>query len=110
LIDHRLREALTAVAPANDQDAGGGLDSLIRHEYTCITRSRSMTASCLSAPLASSRRAPLRRRAGIAPGGVLAIASAATVLFLALVVAPEQPQAQAEICERHNGAAACRIW
>jgi hypothetical protein len=41
---------------------------------------------------------------------VLAIASAATVLFLALVIAPEQPQAQAEICERHNGAAACRIW
>lgn len=73
-----------------------------------------MTASCLSAPLASSRRLPVRlpgrRRSGVAPSGVLAIASAATVLFLALVIAPEQPQAQAEICERHNGAAACRIW
>ena len=69
-----------------------------------------MTASCLSAPLASSRRLAVRRRSGVAPSGVLAIASAATVLFLALVIAPEQPQAQAEICERHNGAAACRIW
>ncbi len=33
-------------------------------------------------------------------------------LFLALaaLLAPEQPRAQAEICERHNGAAACRVW
>jgi hypothetical protein len=28
----------------------------------------------------------------------------------AALLAPEQPRAQAEICERHNGAAACRIW
>lgn len=31
-------------------------------------------------------------------------------LLLAALLAPEQPRAQAEICERHNGAAACRVW
>ena len=37
----------------------------------------------------------------------------AVVLGLVLgaaLLAPEQPRAQAEICERHNGVAACRIW
>jgi hypothetical protein len=28
----------------------------------------------------------------------------------ALLLVPEQPQAQADICQRHNGAAACRVW
>jgi hypothetical protein len=27
-----------------------------------------------------------------------------------LLLAPEQPQAQADICQRHNGATACRVW
>ena len=31
-------------------------------------------------------------------------------LLAALLLAPEQPQAQADICQRHNGAAACRVW
>jgi hypothetical protein len=33
----------------------------------------------------------------------------ALLLGLALFT-PEQPSAQAEICERHNGVAACRVW
>ncbi|MFZ9280007.1 MAG: hypothetical protein ACO28M_01380 [Vulcanococcus sp.] len=52
----------------------------------------------------------MHRKSALTPGALLGMACAATALFLALVIAPEQPQAQAEICERHNGAAACRIW
>ncbi|MFZ9147506.1 MAG: hypothetical protein ACO3B2_03005 [Vulcanococcus sp.] len=55
-------------------------------------------------------RLPVHRKSALTPGALLGMACAATALFLALVIAPEQPQAQAEICERHNGAAACRIW
>ena len=32
------------------------------------------------------------------------------LLLLALVVAPEGPQVQEAICQRHNGAEACRVW
>lgn len=35
---------------------------------------------------------------------------AAALLLLALVVAPERPQVQEAICQRHNGAEACRVW
>lgn len=35
---------------------------------------------------------------------------AGMLLLLALVVAPEGPQAQEAICQRHNGAEACRVW
>jgi hypothetical protein len=37
---------------------------------------------------------------------VLAVA----LLIAAIVLAPETPQEQAEICQRHNSAAACRVW
>jgi hypothetical protein len=33
-----------------------------------------------------------------------------SLVLAAALVAPEQPRAQAEICERHNGPAACRVW
>ena len=74
-----------------------------------------MTASCLSTPRLVSAGAaalPLRlrlratRRHGCA-GGLLLVAA---LLLLAVLMAPEQPMAQASICERHNGAAACRVW
>jgi hypothetical protein len=32
------------------------------------------------------------------------------LLLLAALLAPEQPRTQAEICQRHNGLAACRVW
>ncbi|MFM1811944.1 MAG: hypothetical protein RLZZ336_882 [Cyanobacteriota bacterium] len=33
------------------------------------------------------------------------------VLFgAAVLVAPEHPQDQAAICQRHNGVDACRVW
>jgi len=79
-----------------------------------------MTASCLSTPclapagfvpLASGRlsarlRAARRGTRGCA-GGLLAVVA---LLLAAALLAPEQPLAQASICERHNGAAACRVW
>jgi len=55
--------------------------------------------------------APRRRRrspalAGVRGGSVVAMA----LLLLAALLAPEQPRTQAEICQRHNGLAACRVW
>lgn len=35
---------------------------------------------------------------------------AAVLCLMAVLVAPEQPQDQEAICQRHNGAAACRVW
>jgi hypothetical protein len=32
------------------------------------------------------------------------------LLTAALWIAPEAPQDQAAICQRHNGVAACRVW
>jgi hypothetical protein len=60
---------------------------------------------------------PLERpRRSLRPAAI-AVESCASVLGMALVlmmvaalVAPEQPLQQGAICERHNGAAACRIW
>jgi hypothetical protein len=35
---------------------------------------------------------------------------AAVLCLMAVLVAPEQPHDQEAICQRHNGAAACRVW
>jgi hypothetical protein len=43
------------------------------------------------------------------PGLVTALAVGALVMLAALL-APEQPQDQAAICQRHNGSVACRVW
>ena len=69
-----------------------------------------MTATCFSTPLpvASSLARPIVRPR-VRPRQLLLPAVVALVLDAALV-APEQPRAQAEICERHNGPAACRVW
>ena len=79
-----------------------------------------MTASCFSTPLPVSHalpvahslqrpslRVPVRSRVRVR--GLLLPAVLGLVLGAALL-APEQPRAQAEICQRHNGVAACRIW
>ncbi|MFN9870726.1 MAG: hypothetical protein ACK55E_04715 [Cyanobacteriota bacterium] len=34
----------------------------------------------------------------------------AALLLMAVLVAPERPADQEAICQRHNGAAACRVW
>ena len=61
-----------------------------------------MAASCFSTPL-SVAGPRLRLRSLLLPA-VLGLVLAASLL------APEQPEAQAEICQRHNGVAACRVW
>jgi hypothetical protein len=74
-----------------------------------------MTASCLSTPFASS--APFVQRADIrasVPAKIrrvpLTLALVSGLVLAAVLLAPEQPMAQAEICQRYNGAAACRVW
>ena len=44
----------------------------------------------------------------VARGGGLAVIAA--ILLGVALLAPEQPVAQADICQRHNGLAACRVW
>lgn len=72
-----------------------------------------MTASCLSTPLAAAARPMPERRcrdlAGISRGLSWPLAVALLLLGAALL-APEQPAAQADICQRHYGIAACRVW
>ncbi|WP_424174558.1 hypothetical protein [Vulcanococcus sp.] len=53
---------------------------------------------------------PRQRSQVGAPRRLIGLTALALTLFSALLLAPDQPQAQAEICQRHNGAAACRIW
>jgi len=42
--------------------------------------------------------------------GLVPALVAGLLLALALGMAPEAPQDQAAICQRHNGVAACRVW
>lgn len=83
-----------------------------------------MTASCFSTPLTGALTGPRAGRVrpvlaahpsraarGLASAQSLrGLALVGLFLVLAALLAPEQPRAQAEICERHNGAAACRVW
>jgi len=69
-----------------------------------------MTASCLSTPLALDRPfGGLGSRPRIR-GHQLVLPAVFSLVMAAALLAPEQPRAQADICERHNGVAACRIW
>lgn len=72
-----------------------------------------MAASCFSTPrlLPASLGRPGRVRAWSLPRalGALPLLVGALVLTAALV-APEQPEQLAAVCERHNGPAACRVW
>jgi hypothetical protein len=40
----------------------------------------------------------------------LPLVLAAFLVIVALVVAPERPEAQEAICQRHAGVEACRVW
>lgn len=65
-----------------------------------------------SIPLRPRQSKPVRALVG--PSGWEPVLGPALVvglwLFAAAVVAPEQPQNQAAICQRHNGPEACRVW
>ena len=43
-------------------------------------------------------------------GGWSPLVLVAVLLVTAFALAPETPQDQAAICQRHNGPAACRVW
>ncbi len=43
-------------------------------------------------------------------GGWSPLVLVAALLVMAFALAPEAPQDQAAICQRHNGPAACRVW
>jgi hypothetical protein len=58
--------------------------------------------------IAGSRAGRHRPLVPVLSAGPLALA--AVLVLTAALVAPEQPQDQAAICQRHNGPAACRVW
>ncbi|MEX1317938.1 MAG: serine protease inhibitor [Synechococcaceae cyanobacterium] len=44
------------------------------------------------------------------PLGLHILLAVGLLVLVAAALAPEHPQHQAAICQRHNGAAACRVW
>lgn len=65
---------------------------------------RGAWAGCLQRQAVPPSRAQGGRR-GWAPALLVA-----ALLATAFALAPETPQDQAAICQRHNGPAACRVW
>jgi hypothetical protein len=53
---------------------------------------------------------PRRRHTAAAVPMGRPLGLAAVLVLLALVLAPEHPGDQEAICQRHNSAAACRVW
>ena len=119
------REAAASESCAEDAELGSGrkgltaLDKRFGHEYKRIIRDSVVTDSCLF--LVSSQASMLPRPAAVrrthAAGrqetvllrGVLAAAAAALVSG-AFLLAPEQPEQQASICQQHHSVDACRVW
>lgn len=61
------------------------------------------------------RREPIRRARAVDPQdlGLLRAVMAAAVAALvsgAFLLAPEQPEQQASICQQHHSVDACRVW
>ena len=91
--------------------AGPGLRQGVRcgsvHPRVRSSRLPSTPLSSASfAAVSSSGQGRIRRQhRGVAP-----VAAVCLLLAVALWMAPEAPQDQAAICQRHNGVAACRVW
>lgn len=61
------------------------------------------------------RREPIRRARAVDPqdtGLLRAVmaAAAAALVSGAFLLAPEQPEQQASICQQHHSVDACRVW
>lgn len=88
-----------------------------------------MVASCLSTshpipiPEAARRRRRVcshqrvrrhqrlgHQRSSPSPALTLALVLAPTLVAVAVMAAPEQPQTLEAICLRHHGVEACRVW
>jgi hypothetical protein len=80
------------------------------HPLTSVHRFAASTPPLSTAPFMRPSPWPDQPRpAAPLPVGV-PLALAAVLLSLAVLVAPERPADQEAICQRHNGAAACRVW
>ncbi|MCP9886919.1 serine protease inhibitor [Cyanobium sp. ATX 6A2] len=44
------------------------------------------------------------------PLGLPILLAVGLLVLMAATLAPERPQDQAAICQRHNGPVACRVW
>jgi len=66
------------------------------HPACCSMATPPLSTPPVFSPLPSTAGAPL--------------ALAGVLILMAVLVAPEQPQDQEAICQRHNGVAACRVW
>jgi len=72
-----------------------------------------MTGSCLTLVSARAIRpiiAPRRRSLRLPLSSLSSTLVAAACMTGAFLLAPEQPEQQASICERHQSVAACRVW
>jgi len=69
-----------------------------------------MTGSCLTLVPTSSIIAPRRRALRLSLSTTSAALVAAACISGAFLLAPEQPEQQASICQRHNSVDACRVW
>ncbi|QNI72136.1 putative conserved membrane protein [Synechococcus sp. NOUM97013] len=95
------------------------VDKRIRHEYKRISNVLAVTGSCLS--LVSSQRSMLppcdgsrviraAERQTIPLDRVFKALAASALLGAAFLLAPEQPEQQASICQQHHSVEACRVW
>ena len=66
---------------------------------------RPMAASAPKRRCATASSRPVVRRDAVIPAAL-----AALLTLAAAVVAPERPQDQEAICQRHNRVDACRVW
>ncbi|OUW47471.1 MAG: hypothetical protein CBD47_04645 [Synechococcus sp. TMED187] len=69
-----------------------------------------MTGASLSLVSPTASMVPRRPSARLALPHCAGALMAAALVTGAFVLAPEQPQQQASICERHHSVSACRVW
>lgn len=61
-------------------------------------------------PQLAARARRLGDGAAAPPPGLPTLLAVGLLVLLAATLAPERPQDQAAICQRHNGPVACRVW
>lgn len=61
-------------------------------------------------PQLAARVRRLGDGAAASPPGLPTLLAVGLLVLLAATLAPERPQDQAAICQRHNGPVACRVW
>ncbi|TWB93771.1 hypothetical protein [Synechococcus sp. CS-602] len=79
---------------------------------TSSSLSRDPVRSVVAArrPVASGQQRAARRRSSQAWQRAMPAACALALLAAAVVIAPERPWVDGQICQRHQNPAACRVW